>query len=405
MAKRTRYKPKRKKLNLRSGNAGPIATMLASILGIAAVLALIVFVALPRLLPLIGLGGVRLPWQPTPSPQPTIRPTPTPHPIMSADPYEIQREVELPADRDYLSYRWFADPYAYGGRLVFVAGMLVENDIHMNALFLLDMDTGEVLPVDAQLEYQDYVYPVLNDEWLVYLDSRANGSGAIRAMRWDSGQSVKVKDVGTGQPRLHLDGGILAWMERTGSGMDKLFVCDLTTLESVTVQTFDKTPYGMSGISLCGGEIVYAYEDPYADESAGGEKGTSGIYSVRVSTGESSVYRPETYVHNPMTNGSHWVWRDGLYGENNNLYYTQGGSAPQLIAENILEYGISDSFVAYSKYNEPIKVYLFDKDIEIDITPNVDQERTQLLAVTNGVVIWMDITSREREVMKYARME
>ena len=66
-----------------------------------------------------------------------------------------------------------------------------------------------------------------------------------------------------------------------------------------------------------------------------------------------------------------------------------------------MEYGLSEHFAAYSK-NEAIYVYFFDIGKSIQITPDIERERTQLLGVSNGVVIWMDVTSRERDVMKYA---
>ncbi len=403
MAKRyKRSRIKRKRTRLSASNAGPILALLSTIVGILGALALIAFVALPRILPLVGID--RMPWQPTPSPSPTMRPTPTPYPLTNVDLIELQHEVVLPST-GFNAYRWFADPYAYGDRLVFVAGQLVGNNIHMDALFSLDMKTNETTKLTAERKNQDYVYPVCNDKWLVYLDGMPGGGGTIRAMQWSTSQTIKVADVYTGQPRLHLDGDTLAWMQRTGSKMDKLYVCDLNTLENVAVETFNNSSYGQSDISLSRGELLYAYLDKDVDETVQGARITSGLYSVSLSTGKSNVFLPGTYAHDPLTNGTYWVWRDGLHGENNALYYSKQGSPPQKIADQIVDYGLSDSFVAYSKNNAQIMVYIFDKKAAFPITPEVERERTQLLNVSNGVVIWMDITSRERDIMKYARVE
>lgn len=406
MSLRRKYKrPKRRGKKINTSNAGPIIAFFSTIIGGIAVIALFVIFALPVLLPLIGIE-FEAPWQPTPTPQPTIKPTPTPHPIKTTDVVNLQQEIVLPTERLSLEYRWFADPYCDGKRIVFAGGKLIDNNIYMDALFLLNMDTNEVESIDAERKHQDFVYPKINEKWLVYLDSKPDGGGAIRVRDMQSGETRLVKEVYTGQPRLHLDGDILAWMERTGSRMDKIFVCDLNTLENTTVQMFNNTPYGQSDISLKNGELVYAYENPQSEAEGGITGITSAIYSVDIASGKTSVYGAGTYAHDPLTNGEYWAWRDGLHGESDSLYYAKGGSSSQKLVENIVDFGISDTFIAYSRNNEPIMVYLLDGASQpIAITPDIERERTQLLGVSGGVVMWMDVTSRERDILKYVKVD
>ena len=394
-----RSRIRRKRTSLKATNAGPILAFSATVVSILGAIALIVFVALPALLPKLGIS-YQPPWQPTPTPRPTARPTPTPHPVTRIDAAELQHEVVLTG---YDEYKWFADPCAWGNKLVFTAGRLVDNTVRMDALFILDMQAGTFEKVQAELTNDDYVYPVLNDNWLVYLDSNAGGGGIIRAIQLSTGASKTVKQFYAGQPRLSLDGDAIAWMERTGSRMDKLFVCDLNTLENVAVHLFSNTAYGQSGISMSNGQIIYAEADPNTTEAELNEATKSAIYSVERNVGKTSVYAPETYVHDPITNGKQWVWRNGSHGEGDDLYWTQNAQPPKLLAEDIVEYGLSSTFAAYSK-NEAIYVYFFDDGTSTVITPT-DRERAQLLGVSNGVVIWMDVTSRERDIMKYARIE
>jgi hypothetical protein len=193
-------------------------------------------------------------------------------------------------------------------------------------------------------------------------------------------------------------------MERTGSRMDKLFACDLTTMENVAVHLFNNTAYGQSAMSMCDGEIIYADADSNVTEAELDEAQVSAIYSVQRSVGKTSVYTPDTYVHDPMTNGRQWIWRNGSHGVGDDLYWTQSAQRPKLLAEDIVEYGLSDTFAAYSK-DESIHVFFFDDGSSTVITPPAERERAQLLGVSNGVVIWMDVTSRERDIMKYARVE
>ncbi len=395
-----RYKLKRKRTSLKATNAGPILAFSATIAAILGVIVLIVFVGLPALLPKIGIN-YNPPWQPTPTPRPTARPTPTPHPAAITDPVDLQHEVVLSG---YSKYNWFADPYAYNNALIFTAGHLVGSDVRMDLLFRYDITTGEAQEIDAPLENQNYVYPMMNDRWLVYLDAKTNGGGYIRAKHLDTGELYVVKQVYADQPVLQLDGDTLAWIERTGTRMDKLFVCDLNTLENTAIRLFSGTAYGQSAVSMSKGQIVFADiasgETGNAGETSA-EQPTSAIYSLTLSDQSFKPYTPGTYVHDPLTNGKQWIWRSGSHGPGDDLYMTQNGADTKLIGTDIADYGISEHFAAYSK-NEAIFVYFFDNGQTIQITPDIERERTQLLGVSNGVVIWMDVTSRERDIMKYA---
>lgn len=392
-----RYKIKRKRTSLKATNAGPILAFSATVAAILGVIALIVFVGLPALLPKIGID-YNPPWQPTPTPRPTARPTPTPHPAAVTDPVDLQHEVLLSG---YTGYNWYADPYAWNNTLIFTAGHLVGNDVRMDLLFRYDIKTGEAEEIDVPLQNHSFVYPRMNDRWLVYLDAKENGGGVIRAKRRDTGDLYEVKQVYAEHPVLQLDGDTLAWIERTGTRMDKLFVCDLNTLENTAIRLFSGTAYGQSAVSMKNGQIIFA---DLASGTAGGtsdDQPTSSIYSLTLSDQSFTPYTPGTYVHDPLTNGKQWIWRNGNHGPGDDLYMTQNGLAAKVIAEDIADYGISEHFAAYSK-NEAIYVYFFDNGQTIQITPDTERERTQLLGVSNGVVIWMDVTSRERDIMKYA---
>ncbi len=391
---------KRRKTSIKATNAGPILALTGTILGILSLIFVLVFVVLPYLFPIIGLDYT-FPWQPTPIPEPSAKPIPTPHPITRVDPVEIQHEIVLTG---YDEYRWFADPYVHGNQLVFTAGKLVESDIRMDALFKWDLDTGDYERIDVKLKNHSFYSPVFNDSWLVYLDGKPGGGGIIRAVETKTGEISEVKEVFVGQPKFSIDGNLLAWIERTGSRMDKLFVCDLNTLETTVVRMFSNSFYGQSLASISKGQLIYADMDPNATEAELDAHMTSAIYKVTVSSGTTSVFSPGTFVHDPLTNGKHWVWRNGLHGEGDNLYFSQQEAQPKMIAESIVDYGLSDTFVAYSK-DESIYVYLFDGGITARITPEAERERTQLLGVSGGVVVWMDVTSRERDIMKYAKVD
>lgn len=97
----------RRRRSLKSTIWGPILALSATIIGIVGLIAAIVFVGLPRLLPLIGID-YRAPFAPTPTPSPTPRPTPTPNPMELFDAEAAETEVVFDEIRDY---KWFGDPY------------------------------------------------------------------------------------------------------------------------------------------------------------------------------------------------------------------------------------------------------------------------------------------------------
>ena len=68
-------------------------------------------------------------------------------------------------------------------------------------------------------------------------------------------------------------------------------------------------------------------------------------------------------------------------------------------AEGVVEFGIAENFVAYGK-DEAVWIYVFENGKSYRLTP--ERENTQFLGVSGGYVMWMDVTSRERDIIKYA---
>ena len=246
------------------------------------------------------------------------------------------------------------------------------------------------------LENDDYMFPVFNEKWLVYLDAKVNGGGLIKAIS-RTGEDAKgfvVKEVYTGQPKIQLDGDYIAWTERTGTKMDKLYVCDLNTLESTTVQMFSNSVYGQSLPSMNNGTLVWA-------DTASGDS-VSEICSIKLTQSTISNFKPGTYVHDPQINGSCIAWLDGHHGPGTKLYYSIANSTPVSIDENVVEFGVGSNFIAYGK-DEHIFVYLCDKKKIYQLTP--EEEHAQFLGVSDDKVLWMDVTSRERDILKFAAID
>lgn len=391
---RNRRRTRRRRSNLRASNWFPIMMLLLSVLGVLSVAALVVFVGLPKVLPLIGVE-YHAPFMPTPSPSPTPKPTPTPDPMDSFDPVEAQSEVIFDGST---SYSWFGDPYFYKGKLMLSAGKVVDRNATMTSLYFYYPDEGrtaELLPY--KLKNSHFMFARFNDNFIVYLDAKLGGGGYITMvdLRDENAQPIIIKEVFAGQPELMLDGNYLAWTERTGSRMDKLFVCDLTSRETAAVQLFSNSVYGESKPSLKNGLLLWADLDDSAMTSL-----TSVICSVTLNGSPSiKTYRPGTYVHDPQSDGEYTAWLDGNHGPDSSLYFSKDFGPPLKIDTGVVDFGLGTNFVAYSKESS-IYVYILKDRKTYRITPETEQ--AQFLGASDGKVIWMDVTTRERDIVKFA---
>ena len=197
-----------------------------------------------------------------------------------------------------------------------------------------------------------------------------------------------------GQPELKLDGDYLAWTERTGSRMDKLFVCDLKTLETTTVQMFSGSSYGQSLPSLRDGLLLWADSGDRDDESV--------IQSILLTESTINSYEPETYVHDPESNGVCTAWLDGHHSLETSLYFCLFQGAPVLVDTGVVEFGLGSDFIVYGK-EDHIYVYFYRDRKSYMLTP--ERESAQFLGVSDDYVLWMDVTSRERDILKYAHID
>ncbi len=394
-----RYRPKRRRRSrLSSSNWGPILALLGTVIGILGVAALVVFVALPKLLPLVGISYTA-PFMPTPTPGPTAVPVATAYPMELFDPQSAQAEIVF---TDSGSYRWFSDPYCYDGQIMLSAGNLDDNNnAVLTDLLLYDPEsrTAEKLPYSPANTH--IMYARFNADWIVYLDANFAGGGAIMAVNRSDANAkpVLVKDIYTGQPELVLSGNYLAFTDRTGSKMDKLFVVDLSTMESVTVAMFSSSVYGQSTPDLRGTLLTWADTSNVSDS---GEM-ISIIYHMNLNASTTTSYEPGTYVHDPQGDGSHTAWLNGHHGADTSLYCCTGAGAPMLVADGVTDFSLQEEYIAYGM-NEAVYAYVFDTGKSYLISP--EHQLTQFLGASDGKIFWLDVTTRDvgRDIVMFAEL-
>lgn len=418
LKKRYRRRTSRRRSSLSASNWGPVLKLALSIIAFIAAAALL---TLGVMILLETVFHVDTPLPPdgiiarlfkkashgndvlvvTPTPYYTPVPTSTPHPMELYDPETEEREVILSAEYQYY---WFGDPVFNGGKLIFSAGKVIGDNVKMCALLSYDPATGNTTELPIRPKNDHFIYPVSNDEWIAFLDGKESGGGDICAYRFGKFDvdPIIIKTVYTGQPELRLDGHYLSWIERTGTNRDKLFVCDLETQETTVTAMFNSSSYGTSAPYMHNGTLIWASEglNHYEDGR------TSSIikHIDLLSTGIKDI-SVDTYVHDPEYNGRYFAWIDAHHSENSKLYVgelSEGNTMTmKVVAESVIDFVMDENFIAYC-VDEDIFVYLFSTGTSFRVTP--ERELAQLMGASEGYVIWMDVTTRERDVLKFAKI-
>lgn len=382
--------------SIKQSNVWPFLLIGGAVFVILAMAALVSYVALPKVAEWFDFE-YKPPFLPEATPAPTPRPTPTPHPITYFNPAENTQEVVLDVSSDY---KWLADPFVYKNKMIICAGKAIQSDnnrVHMLQMFWFDPASRKSEPVPLSPQNTHFMFPKFNDTWLVYLDATMDGGGALMAVDLTAAslKPVKIKDIYTGQPEPMLDGNLVAFMDRTGSKKEKLFMCDLSTMESTVVEMFSGTVYGQSKPSLYQGRLLWA-------DSATAESGsdTSCISYIDLTSSVIKSYTPGTFVHDPKSSGAYTAWLSDVHSSSTSLYGLKGlTGSPVLIDSGVVDFGIGSDFVAYSR-GESIYVYTFENKSIHRLTP--EYEYAQFLGVSGDHVMWMDVTSRERDIVKFA---
>ncbi|NCB31825.1 MAG: hypothetical protein EOM66_10515, partial [Clostridia bacterium] len=299
-------------------------------------MAFVFYFALPRAAKWLDFE-YKAPFLPAATPAPTPQPTPTPHPITYFNPSDHTQEVVL---EGYSEYKWLSDPFIYKDKMIICAGKVNQGDkqVHMLHMYWFDATarTAEQVPLTPQNAH--FMFPKFNEKWLVYLDARLDGGGALMAVDLTAAtlKPVKIKDIYTGQPEPMLDGDDVAYIDRTGSKKEKLFVCDLATMESTVVEMFSGTVYGQSKPSLSEGRLLWADA-----ATAEGDSDLSCISYINLSSSIISSYSPGTFVHDPKASGNYTAWLSDVHSSSTQLYGVGGLSGkPTLIDSGVVDFGI-----------------------------------------------------------------
>lgn len=318
----------------------------------------------------------------TPIPSPTPSPTPDPaqdHPLYRSDLTDIQKEIVIP------EYQYLADPFIYDGKIFFSVGNYTQDGTSsLIRLCTYDPSTDSHSFLSLPVKYKSIRFPCINDKWITYLDAASSGGGRIVAYDRMSGQEKTLKIVHFGMPQPFLMNNIVIWMERTGQNRDKLFACDIETGESVTLEIFEGSEYGMS--TPC------VYEDTVYYVSPEGK-----LTAWNLPLNEKKIINTDTYVHDPKCNGKLIAYLSGNHGEDCILYMIKDEKIIP-VAEGVHSYYLGQNFISYNRYDKNY-VYFPVDGTTFCTTRNL--ETSMLLGAGENILIWMDVTWRDKDICEY----
>jgi len=336
----------------------------------------------PLNLSCIGLGEQA--GRATPDPAPSPLPAGADRPLFSANLRELQQEWVV-ADRQYLT-----DISVAGETLVAVAGDYYAGDgtAAFSRVLLRDLASGHNSQLTVPQSYQNIRFPRLLGDTLVYLDVQGAGGGRLMAYHVRTGKARELKTIHMGVPPLTAEGTTVCWIERTGTRRYKLFACDVTTGESVTIAMSEDTAFGTSRPHLLGGLLVWA-----------GEGGS--LCSLRLDGGKIEEKRQPVRVHDPQTNGREIAFLSAPHGPDADLYLLLENGELLCIAADVADFAVGEAFIFYNTQARNY-VYFISDGSTFCVTRGAD--RSLLLAAGGDTVVWQNITWRDRDVVEYMRL-
>jgi hypothetical protein len=320
---------------------------------------------------------------PTPSPEPTPEPTPDPYPghkLYNADLKTMQTEIVIP------EYQYASDVSVVGDTILCAVGNYTpDGTAAFVRAYLYDTKAGTHTFLALPLQYKSIRFPAMNERWIVYLDAAANGGGRMMAYDRQSGGARALKTVHAGLLRPVVIGDTAFWIERTGQSRDKLFAVDLETGESATLAIYDGSPYALSKPFAYGGRLVYV-----SPEGA--------LVSFDPASGESETVPVDAdYVHDPQMNADGIAFLDSDHAADGRVLFYDGEKTVEA-ATGAVDFFLGDGFIAYSRYDKNY-VYYYGDGTTFCTTRS--DETAMLLAAGGDVIVWMDVTWRDKDIMEF----
>ncbi len=308
------------------------------------------------------------------------------------------------------------NPYYNTGEIIVSEGTDNSGSPKGLNIHIVDLEPYETMQVDARkdaikqqmditVKNDDLLNVILNEKFIVWVDSKRNGGGSIFCKNRSQDEIFVIKEYAGRAPEISMDGDLITWNEQTGEKSSIIYLYDLSRRRNVTIATLESVPYMASPSFIGGGELVWAdgEENQTEHERSQGQK--SAIYSVNLKdeTHPINIYPTGMYVYGPITNGSVRAWIDANNSPGATLYLGLEDNPPRKVDTDVTGYALCDNFVVYCK-NEVIYAYNWTNGVFAVISkPNL---KAALASARQNCVIWYDMTSHieVRDIVNYSRI-
>ena len=319
-----------------------------------------------------------VPVTPAPTPEPTRDPYPD-HALYNADLKSMQTEIVIP------EYQYATDVGVYDGTIFAPIGNYTQDGTAAFVRLLqYRIGTHKQSYLHLPLTYKSIRFPAVNGRWIVYLDTAANGGGQMTAYNRETQETRVLKVVHIGLPKPVVYEDTAFWIERTGQSRDKLFAVDLNTGESATLAIFDGGPYALSRPFLFDGTLLYVAPD-------------GALTALDLKTGKSETVPVSGYVHDPQMNADGIAFLDSDHAEDGHILWYDGNTTVE-VARGAVDFVLGNGFIAYSRYDKNY-VYYYGDGTTFCTTRS--GESAMLLGGGEDVIVWMDVTWRDKDIMEF----
>ena len=296
-----------------------------------------------------------------------------------------------------IRYNTINDPFLFGGDIVFSSTSTASGTVLYNRLVIYHTEQGASEEISVPVKYENIAWLQMSDQYIVWVDSSPRGGGRVCAYDRQKGEFFAIKDYVFALPQLSLDGHYLAFLQQAGQETDRLYLYDLQARESVTVKVFESVPETSGAVHIQDGILTYAVS--YTE----GDLLKSRVTLLSVETGQEHTYEWGRYIYAPKTSGRYTAFLSSATGPADDIYLSENGEAPLLIAEEVVNYRMGDGYLCYTKDGN---IYLYDFETGKTAQLNTSISRGMLASASGGEVCWYDVTSaKDVDVVKYAKVK
>ena len=283
------------------------------------------------------------------------------------------------------------DPVMWGDEIVY--STRVTSHLY-DKLFIYNIANKSVAQIEVPSKYSNIVWTQMNESFIVYVDAATSGGGRICVYDRASGAAYVVKEYTFALPQITLDGEFLAFSQQAGDDVDRLYVYNLRTRESLAAKVLIRTPAVSGSVFLDEGILTYAVAYYESDILK------SRVVELNLTTGEEVTHEWGRYVYSPKRTGKYIAFSSSSTGLMDNVFLSEDGNMPVLLVEDVANYEMGEGFLAYTKESN-IYIYVFSTGKTYRL--NSDVSKGLLASVAGKYVCWYDVTSQgDVDIVKYA---